>query len=389
MRADREGGWLAAFYFLYFCALGAFMPYWGPWLHAQGQGPLAIGILTAATQFSKVLAPNLWGWLAHFWGGRRIVPWAALITAASFFALCLARGHFPMLLLVTLTFSFFWAATLPLVDATTMDWAQHRGAAYGRIRLWGSLGFIALSLGMGWLIAHWGMTAFLPGILGFLMATWWVSRYLPYEGGGSPILHAERPRLGGALRERHLWFFLLAGVLEQASHGAYYAFYSIYAEQHGLDSVTVGMLWGFAVLCEVAFFWVGDRFIHHWGVPWVLGGAFLLTALRWGVIAWWPGLVWIILVQTLHAASYAAFHLAAVHWVSARFPSALRARGMALYASTVYGLGGGIGALGAGWSWAHWGGSGTFTAAAFLALSGVFFLIWALRPRSALEKKVS
>ena len=385
MQADREGGWLAAFYFLYFCALGAFMPYWGPWLHAQGQGPLAIGILTAAVQFSKVLAPNLWGWLAHFWGSRRIVPWAALITAAGFLALGLAHGNFSALLLITLTFSFFWAATLPLVDATTMDWAQRCGAAYGRIRLWGSLGFIALSLGMGGLLAHWGMSAFLPGIAIFLVAAWGASRYLPY--GTLPDANAPRPRLSGTLRQVSLWFFLLAGLLEQASHGAYYAFYSIYAEQHGLGSAAIGMLWGFAVLCEVAFFWWGDRLIRRLGVSLVFTGAFVLTALRWGVIAWWPGLVWIILVQSLHAASYAAFHLAAVHWVSGRFPGALRARGMALYASVVYGLGGGLGALGAGWTWAHWGGQNTFAAASALALFGGVFLIQALRPAPTLEKE--
>ncbi len=385
MQADREGGWLATFYFLYFCALGAFMPYWGPWLHAQGQGPLAIGVLTAAVQFSKVLAPNLWGWLAHFWGSRRIVPWAALITAAGFLSLWLAHGHFLPLLLITLTFSFFWAATLPLVDATTMDWAQHRGTAYGRIRLWGSLGFIALSLGMGGLIARWGMAAFLPGIAIFLVATWWASRYLPY--GALPAADTPRPRFSGTLRHVSIWFFLLAGLLEQASHGAYYAFYSIYAEQHGLGSAAVGMLWGSAVLCEVAFFWWGDRVIRHWGVPLVFTCAFILTALRWGVIAWWPGLIWIILVQILHAASYGAFHLAAVHWLADRFPSALRGRGMALYASIVYGLGGGLGALGAGWTWAQWGGQGTFAAAALLALLGAVFLIWALQPAPALEKE--
>ena len=385
MQADREGGWLAAFYFLYFCALGAFMPYWGPWLHAQGQGPLAIGILTAAVQFSKVLAPNLWGWLAHFWGSRRIVPWAALITAAGFLALGLAHGNFSALLLITLTFSFFWAATLPLVDATTMDWAQRCGTAYGRIRLWGSLGFIALSLGMGELLAHWGMTAFLPGIAIFLVAAWAASRYLPY--GTLPDANAPRPRLSSTLRHISLWFFLLAGLLEQASHGAYYAFYSIYAEQHGLGSAAIGMLWGFAVLCEVAFFWWGDRLIRRLGVPLVFTGAFALTALRWGVIAWWPGLVWIILVQSLHAASYAAFHLAAVHWVSGRFPGALRARGMSLYASVVYGLGGGLGARGAGGAWAHWGGRNTFAAASALALFGGVFLIQALRPAPTLEKE--
>jgi hypothetical protein len=96
-----------------------------------------------------------------------------------------------------------------------------------------------------------------------------------------------------------------------------------------------------------------------------------------------------VLVQSLHAASYAAFHLAAVHWVSERFPGALRARGMALYASMVYGLGGGMGALAAGWSWAHWGGQLTFAAAGLVALLASVFLIKGLRGSPALEKKIS
>ncbi|PKY09885.1 MFS transporter [Acidithiobacillus marinus] len=386
MGIEREGGWLAAFYFIYFCALGAFMPYWGPWLHDQGQTPLAIGILTAAVQFSKVLAPNLWGWLAHFWGSRPIVMLGTLLTAAGFLALEFSAGNFIAILLITLAFSFFWAATLPLVDATTMDWAQRRSASYGRIRLWGSLGFIALSLGMGVLISIWGMQAFLPGILLFLVLAWWVSRHLPYVSQ-VPSSTQARPRMTPVLRDLRLWFFLLAGLLEQASHGVYYAFYSIYAEAHGLSSTSVGLLWGFAVLCEVAFFWWGDRFIRRLGIPLVFTASFVLTALRWGVIAWWPGLLWIILVQSLHAASYAAFHLAAIHWIAERFPGALRARGMALYASMVYGLGGGIGALAAGWSWAQWGGQWTFAAAGLLAFFASVFLIKGLQASPALEKK--
>ncbi|MGC8467401.1 MAG: MFS transporter [Acidithiobacillus sp.] len=373
----REARALVAFYFFYFCALGAFMPYWGPWLKSAGQGALAIGILTAAVQFSKVLGPNLWGWLAQGLGSAHIVPLAALLTAAGFLALELVHGNFWGLLLITLTFSFFWAATLPLVDAATLDWAERNGRAYGRIRLWGSLGFIALALGMGGLVQIWGLGVFLPGIAAFLAAAWWFSRRLPYPPRAPS---QERVSLGPQLRDWRLWAFLAAGALEQASHGVYYAFFSIDAQAHGLNAGWVGLLWSWAVICEVVFFWYGERILRRFGLRRVLIHAFVLTGTRWLVIAAWPGLIPIFLIQSLHAFSYAAFHLAAVHWIFARFPMRLRSRGMALYASLVYGLGGGLGALAAGWAWGHWGSVGAFAAAGILAWLGLVGLLPALRP---------
>ncbi|MEY2340794.1 MFS transporter [Acidithiobacillus sp. IBUN Pt1247-S3] len=386
LKPRYEGQALVAYYFFYFCTIGAFMPYWGPWLRSEGQDALAIGLLTAAVQFSKVLAPNVWGWLLHYLPTRWLIPAGGMAAVLSFLLLFFVRSHFPALLLITLLFAFFWAATLPLVDNITMAWAEREGRRYGRIRLWGSLGFITLSLGMGALVSAWGLRSFLPGIAVFLFLAWWVSRFLPFSASPQSTQPHNRAPFLPELRDPRLWFFLLAGILEQASHGVYYAFYSIYVEAHGDNSLTVGLLWALAVLAEVLFFWFGDRILRRWGTALVFVSAFLLTAIRWWVIAWWPGFVWIILVQTLHAASYAAFHLAAIHWVFARFPQALRARGMALYASLVYGLGGGIGALMAGWAWSRWGGSATFFAAGILAAVAAVFLLGVFRPRPALEK---
>ncbi len=388
MLIRRSGGFpLTAFYFFYFCALGAFLPYWGPWLEMRGVAPFDIGILTAAVQFSKILAPNLWGWVGQRRGYGRAVVQASLATALSFPLLGFAQDRFWPLLVITLVFSFFWSATLPLVDVATLVWAERTGRVYGRIRLWGSLGFITLSLGMGVLAAHSGMAVFLPVMTAFLLLGWWCSRHLPFpqEATVSGVRTPE-PDFLYRLQDRGLWFFLLAGLLEQASHGAYYAFYSIDVERHGYGSGMVGLLWALAVLCEVVFFWFGDRWIRQMGLPATFFLAFLLTVFRWAMIGWWPGLLWIVLVQTLHAASYGAFHLAAVRWVYGHFPEELRSRGMALYASTVYGAGGALGALGAGWAWSHWGASGAFFSAAFVALLGLLFLFPAHGGDRALEK---
>ncbi|MEL5849511.1 MAG: MFS transporter [Candidatus Igneacidithiobacillus chanchocoensis] len=387
LKGRFEGEALVAYYFVYFCALGAFMPYWGPWLKAQGQDALAIGILTAAVQFSKVFAPNVWGWLLHSLPARRLIPAAGVATLLSFSLLFFAGDHFALLLLVTVLFAFFWAAALPLVDTFSMAWAERHGRRYGRIRLWGSIGFIALSLGMGALVAQWGLQSFLPTITVFLLVVVVASRYLPLQDHHPQQAGQGQGAFLPALRDSRLWFFLAAGILEQSSHGVYNAFYSIYVEQHGHGSFSVGVLWALAVCTEVLFFWFGERILARWGIALCFSLAFVLTALRWIVIAWWPGFVWIVLVQTLHAASYAAFHLAAIHWVFTRFSPALRARGIALYASLVYGLGGGLGSLGAGWAWSHWGGSGAFLAAGIVSAGAGFLLFGMFRPtRAGLEK---
>ncbi|MFO1372861.1 MAG: MFS transporter, partial [Candidatus Competibacteraceae bacterium] len=113
---------LSGFYLFYFATLGVLLPYWGLYLQALGFDPARIGELQAIPQATKLIAPNLWGWLADRSGRRmRTVRWACLAAALTFIGVYVAGGSYIGLVLVSLLFSFFWNAALPQFEAVTLN----------------------------------------------------------------------------------------------------------------------------------------------------------------------------------------------------------------------------------------------------------------------------
>jgi len=133
---------LSGFYFFYFASLGALIPYWGLYLKSLGFGVVEIGELVAIIMATKIIAPNIWGWIADHSGNRmRIVRIACLFATFSFAGVFMVKGYWMLALVMTL-FSFFWNAALPQFEATTLNHLGDETHRYSSVRLWGSIGFV-------------------------------------------------------------------------------------------------------------------------------------------------------------------------------------------------------------------------------------------------------
>jgi len=372
---------LASFYFFYFGALGALVPFWGPYLSAQGIPPSAIGGLMAILAGTKIVAPLLWGTLVDRWGQR--MPWvrvAAWLTALTFGPVYWAQDLWS-LAGAMLLFSFFWNAALPPLEAVTFNHLGHRANRYAAVRMWGSVGFILAVVVLGIAIGRLGIdilpTVVLALLCGLGLATLAIPEAAP----------ARDPHPAPRAPRQHGWFallapaeiraFLLACLLMQLSHGAYYGFYSLHLTAAGYGSTAIGALWAFGVVIEVLIFarmhWLLERF----GARNMLLASLALAALRWlmvGGLIDWPAAQ--IFAQTLHGATFGAFHAAGIHLTHHYFPARAQGRGQALYNALGFGAGGALGSLLAGLSWTHLGGSLTFILAALPA-----WLAWRLAAR--------
>ena len=92
---------LSGFYLFYFAALGVFLPYWALYLHSLGFSPLEIGELMATAAITKVIAPNVWGWLADHTGKRMLVVRVGSACAVlAFIGVFVAQGYWWMLLVM-------------------------------------------------------------------------------------------------------------------------------------------------------------------------------------------------------------------------------------------------------------------------------------------------
>jgi PPP family 3-phenylpropionic acid transporter len=376
-RAPRARGLAArfgGFYFVYFATLGGILPYWSLYLDSLGMAALQIGVLVGAIQVTKIFAPNVWGPLADRTGRRlAVAQGTALATLVAFLPLYLLDSFWTMLPVVAL-FAFFHAGPLPLVEGAVWDLVQRSGVHYGRLRLWGSLGFIATAVGLGPVLDGLGMVHLLD-FLTFLFVAILAFTFLVPEPG-----HAGSPDRGesilGTLRRRPVWGFFATTFLMKASHGAYYGFFSILLSAHGYSGMAIGLLWGLGVLAEVLVFLYTDQLVQRVGVRAMLAGSLLLAAVRWALIGSTDALGWLLVAQTLHAATFATFHAAAARHTHDLFPGAQRSSGFALYSSLAFGFGGGVGSLLSGLLWDRIGGEGTFWVAAGIALAGIGVMRW-------------
>ncbi|MFZ1640001.1 MAG: MFS transporter [Candidatus Contendobacter sp.] len=361
---------LSGFYLFYFAILGVLLPYWGLYLLALGFEPARIGELMAIPQATKLVAPSLWGWLADRTGQRmRVVRWACLVSVLSFTGVYAAGGSYLGLALVMLLFSFFWNAALPQFEAVTLNHLGEQVHRYSRVRLWGSVGFIGAAVGVGFLVQDWGV-GIVPALLWGLFAAVWLNSLLVPESPAAPTVQVAPP-LGQVLRQPVVIAFFAACFLNQAAHGPYYGFFSLYLETYGYSREFIGLLWGLGVMTEVGMFVFFHRVLPHFGPRRLMLAALALAALRWLLIGHFVRELPVLLfAQTLHAFSFGVFHAVSIHLIHQFFPGSLQGRGQALYSSLSFGAGNAVGSLAAGYLWEGLGPTAMYDLAAALGALG-------------------
>jgi PPP family 3-phenylpropionic acid transporter len=363
---------LSGFYFFYFATLGVLVPYWGLYLQSVGFTPVDIGNLIAILMFSRIVAPMVWGWIAdHRESRMAVVRLASFLTIAAFSG-AFFGSTFWWLATVMLLFSFFWHASLPLLEVFVMRHTASRPGAYGRVRMWGSIGFIVAVTALGPVIDVRGPWWVLPALLTMMLGIGAFSLTLPESEMRGSVEHAGPFRQ--ALLRPEVFAFLLACLLMQISHGPYYTFYSIYLEDYGYSKTLIGLLWAFAVLCEIGVFLLMQRLFTRVALRAVLIASFFLAAVRWLLIGHYPeSLAVLVLAQTLHAATFGSFHATAMQLVHRFFTGKHQHRGQAIYGSLSFGIGGAVGSFYSGHTWATLGPTMTFNIAA--ASAGLAFLV--------------
>jgi PPP family 3-phenylpropionic acid transporter len=365
---------LSSFYFFYFASLGALLPYWNPYLKSLGFSSLQIGLLMAIVMGTKIVAPNIWGWIADRSGKRMSIVRLASLLSVICFAGVFISSAYGWLIIVMFSFSFFWNASLPQFEATTMNYLGTHTHAYNTIRMWGSIGFVLLSVGLGYVI-DWQGFEIVPIALLLLFVFIWLSSLIVPERPSADIALDHEP-LRKVLARREVSALLLSCFLVQVSHGPYYTFFSIYLEESGYAAALIGELWALGVIAEIVMFLFMYRLLPKIGSRDLLLLAFLLTTIRWIMLALFvDSLVMLIFIQILHAASFGIVHAVAIHLIHRFFIGQHQGRGQALYSSLSFGAGGAIGSLYSGFIWEGLGPVWVFLIAAVFSLVA-FIVTW-------------
>lgn len=375
---------LVTYYFFYFSFMGVFMPYFGFYLQKKGFSSAEIGMLLSIQQAMRVFAPNMWGWLADRLRCRMPVVRTAAVLSLAGFASILFATQFWSIAVALSVMSFFWTAQSPLMEALTLTHLRATPARYGRVRAWGSFGFIVTTMLMGWWLERASVDSIFPSGIVLLVITIVCAMVLP-EAKPSAASHAASGFLAILLRRKVL-ALLGAFLLLTAAHSTLYVFYTIHLVAAGYSKTVVGVMWMIGVVAEICAFMRAPLLFARFSLRGIVLFACVTAVLRFLLVGWGVhSPVIVALAQVMHGITFGAAHVAAVAAIHEWFGDANQAQGQAAYGSVSYGVGGIIGSVVSGWMWDRVGPGWTYTAGSVLALLALIVVYFGWKPEMKRE----
>lgn len=367
---------LSRFYFFFYAVLGTVVAYWSLFLKEAGFNAEEIGWLTALLAATRIVSPNICGWVVDRTQQRiRVIQIGAFLGFAFCLGLFVARDFFWMAL-VSLSFSFFWNAILAQFEVLTLEHLHDKRSTYSHVRLWGSIGFIATVIGLGVVFDYVNVIHLPIFMVVFLGLVWFTTLGLTERRIHNT--QQERPGIWNILKHPAVIALLVVYFLLQVAHSPYYTFFSIYLEDLDYSRASIGQLWALGVVAEVLLLLCMHRVIGRFSLRHIMLVSLLLTTLRWFLIAFYAEFVWVLIfAQCLHAFSFGALHAAGIEVVQRLFSGGHEGQGQALYIAVGFGAGNAVGAGLSGYLWSAPGPSMTYAIAGVVSIAAMLIaFVW-------------
>jgi PPP family 3-phenylpropionic acid transporter len=357
-------------YFMYFGVLGIFLPFFNLYCYHLGISGLRIGILSAVRSVALIFFPLIWGALADRLDARRPIYILCNFCSTIIWLLYLFTVDFWPMLAITIFYGMFYSPIISFLEAFTMDLLGRQKKSYGRIRVWGSISFIAVVLALGRIIDLYSVKIIVVLILAGSLILYIISTRIP------GFQNVKKKRLSGgakSLLQRRVLVFLFCAFLMLVSHSAYYGFFSIHLENLGYGSTFIGLAWALASTAEILVMIRSDRIFSRFSIESILIFSFLTAALRWLILFLARSAAVILFSQILHAVTYGTFHISSILYIDRLAPDKAKTLGQAVNNATSYGLGLMVGFFFNGYLYEKCGSFALFIISCQIALFGGLF----------------
>ena len=375
----------------YFAHIGFFNPYLPLWLKDQGFGLFAISLLTSVQAATRLFAPYVWGMISDHTGERvKLLRYSATVAFVVSLALMfhLAPWTLGGVLFVMFTHT---SSMMPMSEAAMAHLVTSQGGfdarRYGRVRLWGSVGFLVTVFAAGSWFEVFGMGHF-PAWTALTMAAVLVSVWRLPDVKESAHQHEAKVPVWPVLRQPAIYWFFISLFFHVLAHISIYVYLSLYLDELGYSKTWIGLMWAVSVVVEIAWFYTQGRWLPRWPLPTWLVICALAMVVRMGITAAGGGVIVLaVLAQTLHGLSFAAHHTVCISLLSLHFPGRLRGRGQALFTVIGYGITGVLGGFAGGWisskiglSAVYWASSAIAVIAMLAAIKAQKYLLASAQP---------
>ncbi len=368
----------AFFFFGYYGFVGAFTPYVSLYFSDIGMTAIQIGMLMSVAQVMRIFGPNLWGWVADTTQRRvQVLRFTAVGALASFIGISFGQS-FGYLFLVMVVLNLFTSAQGPMSEALMLSEMKGDLTHYGMLRLWGSVGYIVVVLGAGWMLDGFGIKLLL--LIGIALLSLVVYASFRLKETLQSYAQKEKQSMRELIKRREIIAFLVSVSLMIAAHMSLYVFFSLYMVQMGYSKLVIGLMWSLGVIAEIAFFFYQAPIFRRFGIQRLMLFSLAVGVVRFLMIGYGAESLWLLLLaQVLHGVTFAVHHSSSVMTLQRWFSGPLQARGQALFISSSYGVGGTLGGIGFSYVWDHFNPQSVYVAAALATLGGLIAALFLFR----------
>jgi PPP family 3-phenylpropionic acid transporter len=347
--------------------LGIFLPYFNLYCHHLGFDGNEIGTLSATRSIVVVIFSLAWSRIADHFRIRRLIYIICALMSSAIWAVYSFYVDFIAFFIITVCYSVFFAPIISFLEAFTMDLLGREKKMYGRIRVWGSLSFIAMVIAFGKLIDVFSARIILCAILAGSIFHSIGAFTLPK----TVLAGKQKTQVqANVFLKKNVILFLTAAFLMLVSHGAYYGFFSIHLEALGFSGSFIGITWALASISEISVMVYSNHLFQRFTPEKLLCFSFAMAVFRWMILAFSTSAPVIVFSQLLHAFTYGTFHIAGILYIDKMTPEGSKTMGQAINNAVTYGLGLMVGFFMSGRIYEQAGSFSLFTISALIALVG-------------------
>lgn len=371
-----------ALYFVFYAASATLYPFLVLHYEALGLTGRQIGLLTGLPPALLLVGTGLWGALADATGRHRMTLLLAILLTMGWVVALSTTTAYALLIAVVAGLALCQAPIMPLVDNAVMELLGGQRHRYGRIRLWGALGWGASAPVAGHLVEHFGLPWSFQLFLGLMAGCLLLAAWLPPPAKG--LKGSFWSGLGALLGNRPWREFLMLAFVSGVGMASVHHYLFLYLQEIGASRSLMGYALTVGTATELVVFFYADRLLARWGRRRMLILSVVAGTVRVLAYSWIDTPALAIAVQLLHGPTFSLFWVAGVSYAQALAPSGLGTTAQGQFVGVNFGLGGAVGALAGGFLYESLGLSGMYRAMSLWLLGGlvVYLVISRVTARS-------
>ncbi|MBS4175141.1 MFS transporter [Bacillus sp. FJAT-49736] len=331
--------WLSLNYFAFFFTWGVFMPYWTGWLvDSKGLTVQAASAVIGAGFISRSISTLLV--FPAFCRHKSIAFLLKIfpIISAILLFLFLPFTSVNILTAIMVFFTILYPLILPLMESTGTMMVKADGIHYGKSRRWGSIGYTVALIVVGIITSIYKNQAIFY-IMAFGMLLMMVTTNLKSPPSINNKIGGEKgSSYKGLFQSKRFLLGLVIAILLQGAHASYNNYGFLYLQDLHVDNFYIGFILNIAVIAEIIFFSVADRFFQKTSIPIMFIIAGIGSVVRWLVIFIFPSAIVFIAMQLLHSLTFGLTHYTLIRLINEELRQQDIPAAQAVYTSIGMGL---------------------------------------------------